>query len=74
MEDAVRTPFGHMTIDTEFRTLLQKDTGAAEDRFHDNTIEVLLPMVHFYFPKASLIWLRLPADKGSFKIGETILA
>jgi AmmeMemoRadiSam system protein B len=72
MEDAVRTPFGQMEIDAEMRALLQEELGGDEDRYRDNTIEVLLPMVHFFFPKAKLLWLRLPAEIESFSAGKII--
>ena len=72
MEDAVRTPFGHMSIDSELRSLLQNEINGAEDRFRDNTVEVLLPMVRFYFPNAMLLWLRLPAEIASFEAGKKI--
>ena len=74
LEDAVRTPFGHLPIDTELRAALFKELGGKEDRFRDNTIEVLLPMVHYFFPKANLLWLRLPANITSFDAGKAISA
>ena len=72
MEDAVRTPFGQMEIDAQLRALLQEELGGDEDRYRDNTIEVLLPMVHFFFPNAKLLWLRLPAEIESFSAGKII--
>jgi hypothetical protein len=72
MEDAVRTPFGPMPIDNALRSLLLKEFDGQEDRYRDNTIEVLLPMVHYFFPKAQLLWLRLPANIESFKSGKAI--
>jgi AmmeMemoRadiSam system protein B len=72
MEDAVSTPFGNMIINTELRNVLYKKLGGEEDRYRDNTVEVLLPMVRFFFPKASLLWLRLPAEIASFAAGKTI--
>ena len=72
MEDAVRTPFGPMPIDTELRSILMEKLDGAEDRFRDNTIEVLLPMVRYFFPQAKLLWLRLPAEIESFESGKTI--
>jgi AmmeMemoRadiSam system protein B len=78
MEDAVRTPFGSMTIDASLRqNLINELDGAhsvscAEDRYRDNTIEVLLPMAHYFFPEAKLLWLRLPAEIESFDAGKTI--
>lgn len=73
MEDAVKTPFDPMPIDAEFRSILiEKLSNSAEDRYRDNTIEVQLPMVRYFFPISSLIWLRLPADSSSFEAGKVI--
>ncbi|MDR0443053.1 MAG: AmmeMemoRadiSam system protein B [Treponema sp.] len=71
-EDAFRTPFGSMPADGEIRSRLFKELDGEEDRYRDNTVEVLLPMVHFFFPKAKLLWLRLPAEIASFEAGKAI--
>jgi AmmeMemoRadiSam system protein B len=72
MEDAVKTPFGHLPIDDQLRSVLFKELGGAEDRYRDNTVEVLLPMVHFFFPDAALLWMRLPAGAVSEKMGKAV--
>ena len=72
MEDAVKTPFGSMPIDAALRSALLKEIGGAKDGYRDNTVEVLLPMAHYFFPKANLLWLRLPASIESFESGKTI--
>jgi len=79
MEDAVKTPFGNIPIDKELRSsLMQKfednpdDFLISEDKARDNTIEVLLPMVRYYFPQSELLWLRLPAHINSFKAGQIL--
>jgi AmmeMemoRadiSam system protein B len=69
LEDAVKTPFGELPIDGELRSVLFKELGGEEDRYRDNTVEVLLPMVRFFFPKAALLWIRLPAGAASEKTG-----
>ena len=74
MEDAVKTPFSSLEIDSELRSNLIKKIGGSEDRYRDNTIEVLLPMVHFFFPKARLLWLRLPSEIQSYETGKVISA
>jgi AmmeMemoRadiSam system protein B len=74
MEDAVSTPLGPMAINAALRTALLKELGGAEDRYPDNTVEVLLPMARFFFPEASLIWMRLPAELRSFEAGKAIAA
>jgi AmmeMemoRadiSam system protein B len=72
MEDAVRTPFGSIPIDTDTRSVLIKELDGKEDGFRDNTVEVLLPMVHYFFPKSKVLWLRLGADISSFEAGKVI--
>ena len=74
MEDGVSTPLGGMVIDTELRAALHQQIGGQEDRYPDNTIEVLLPMARFFCPDASLLWVRLPADIASFEAGKAIAA
>jgi len=72
MEDAVRTPFGLISIDKDLRSILMNELNCSEDRYRDNTVEVLLPMVKYFFPNANLLWLRLPADMRSFETGRII--
>ncbi|MDR0324308.1 MAG: AmmeMemoRadiSam system protein B [Treponema sp.] len=71
-EDAVRTPFGPMPIDKELRNVLDKELEGRADLSRDNTVEVLLPMVRFFFPQAKLLWMRLPPNLLSFKAGKII--
>ncbi|MDR2470785.1 MAG: AmmeMemoRadiSam system protein B, partial [Treponema sp.] len=64
-EDAVETPLGSLEMDGELRASLGRDLPAAgldraPDCYTDNTVEVLLPMVKYFFPAARLLWLRLP--------------
>ncbi|MDR2314300.1 MAG: AmmeMemoRadiSam system protein B [Spirochaetaceae bacterium] len=72
MEDAVETPLGHIPIDTELRDLCLAKAGGEPDRWQDNTVEVLLPMARYFFPRARLLWLRLPAAISSFEAGKTL--
>jgi len=72
-EEGVKTPLGTMEIDQklreEFKNLLP---SSRPDRYQDNTVEVLLPMVHYFFPRARLLWLRFPADISSFEAGKLL--
>jgi AmmeMemoRadiSam system protein B len=72
MEEAVETPLGTLEIDTILRDELYNTLQGAPDRYQDNTVEVLLPMVKYFFPGAKLIWLRLPAELSSFTVGKFI--
>jgi AmmeMemoRadiSam system protein B len=72
MEDACLTPFGELEIDAELRDLVKKTLGGEEDVWADNTVEVLLPIIKNFFPKAKLLWTRFPAELSSFEAGKTL--
>ncbi|MCL1837227.1 MAG: AmmeMemoRadiSam system protein B [Treponema sp.] len=74
LEDAVDSPLGYMEIDAELRDALYEKINGEEDRFPDNTVEVLVPMARFFFPKARLLWVRFPADRSSFEHGKALAA
>ena len=75
-EDGVKTPFGTMNIDRQLREEFKKQVSAEKpvnsDRYQDNTVEVLLPMVHYFFPRAELLWLRFPAEQYSLMAGKLL--
>jgi AmmeMemoRadiSam system protein B len=71
-EDAVETPLGEMPMDKEFQISFGYSLGCLSDQYADNSVEVLLPMVRYFFPEAKLLWLRLPADTYSFEAGKEI--
>ena len=71
-EEGIKTPLGTMIVDIELRDEFIKQVSSKPDRYADNTVEVLLPMVHYFFPQAKLLWLRFPSEMSSFEAG-TIL-
>ena len=71
-EDGVLTPLGTMSIDKELRLEFGKRVSFKPDLYQDNTVEVLLPMVHYFFPRSKLLWLRFPAEMSSFEAGKIL--
>jgi len=71
-EDGVITPLGTMEIDREFRDEFLKKVRTRPDSYADNTVEVLLPMVHYFFPRGKVVLLRFPADLSSFEAGKIL--
>ena len=71
-EEGVKTPLGTMMVDMELREEFKKKVSSKPDRYQDNTVEVLLPMVHYFFPQAKLLWLRFPAEEASFDAGKIL--
>ena len=71
-EEAVRTPLGLMKIDRELLGEFKNLNPTESDNYRDNTVEVLLPMVQYFFPSANLVWLRFPASISSFEYGKSL--
>jgi AmmeMemoRadiSam system protein B len=68
-EEGARTPLGVMPFDIELREQLKKKLKHGTDKYQDNTVEVLLPMVHYFFPDSKLLWVRFPGDLSSYDAG-----
>jgi AmmeMemoRadiSam system protein B len=71
-----------MELDGELRralcTALEEGAGPgrawAPDHYPDNTVEVLVPLARFLFPRARLLALRLPAGSPSYETGRLLAA
>jgi AmmeMemoRadiSam system protein B len=74
---AWETPFGSIEVD-------RKLAGRLADRFsfeietprsfnRDNTIELQLPFVKYFFPNARLVSLGVPPDAASLEIGQAVV-
>ena len=72
MEEGVKTPLGTISIDQELRDEFGRQLSVRPDRYQDNTVEVLLPMVQYFFPRSKLLWLRFPAELSSFDAGKLL--
>ena len=62
-EGTVETPLGEMKIDSELFRELSKHIPIKEDTAADNTIEIQLPIVKYFFPDAKLGAFRLPPNE-----------
>ncbi|MCL2094317.1 MAG: AmmeMemoRadiSam system protein B [Treponema sp.] len=71
-EEGLKTPLGTMRIDKELQRAFEELLECQSDTYMDNTIPVLLPMAHYFFPEAAVLWLRFPADISSYTAGELI--
>jgi AmmeMemoRadiSam system protein B len=71
-EEGVQTPFGVIKIDREFRDVFSKEVNSKADIYRDNTIEVLLPMVHYFFPDTQILWTRFPENMSAYKTGQIL--
>ncbi|MFZ5452560.1 MAG: AmmeMemoRadiSam system protein B [Thermodesulfobacteriota bacterium] len=73
-EDAWETPLGNVTLATEFYGPLRKRLTLKEEYPGDNTIEIQLPLVKHFFPKAQVLALRAPHSQEAIALGEAVAA
>jgi AmmeMemoRadiSam system protein B len=71
-EDALQTPFGSLPIDTELRDAVKIPLQWQADTEIDNSVEVLLPVVHYFWPSGRVLWLRMPASPAAYAVGITL--
>jgi AmmeMemoRadiSam system protein B len=71
-EDALETPLGDAPLDRELGAAVSRALGCRPDPYADNSVEVLVPMAHFLFPRAKLLWLRFPAEASAFEAGREL--
>lgn len=73
-DDAWETPLGDMEIDQDLVRSLLKEMSLTKEPLasRDNTLEVQLPMVKYFFPKAKLLALRSPPSLKAAALGEAV--
>jgi AmmeMemoRadiSam system protein B len=74
MDDAWETPLGDIPLAQEFYEPLKQRLTLKEEYPGDNTIEVQLPMVKYFFPKARVLALRGPHSAKAVELGEAVAA
>jgi AmmeMemoRadiSam system protein B len=73
-EDAWETPLGDLPLATEFFQPLLSQLKLKAEYPGDNTIEVQLPMVKHFFPKAKLLAIRAPHSPQALEVGDAVVA
>ena len=73
-DEAWETPLGNITLATEFYQPLRKRLSLAEEYPGDNTIEVQLPMVKYFFPNARVLAVRSPHSPQALELGQAVVA
>ena len=73
-DEAWETPLGNLTLATEFYEPLRKRLTLLKESPGDNTIEVQLPLVKYFFPNAKVLALRSPHSPKAMELGEAVAA
>ncbi len=74
-EDAWETPLGPAALDNNFAMSMVSRgiADAASTRFSDNTIEVNIPIIKFFFPDTPIIAVHSPATENAVKLAESMI-
>jgi len=71
-EDAYETPLGEAAADLDLLRAIESRVHLEPDESADNTVEVQLPLVRYFFPEARALALRAPPRAESFDLGRHI--
>jgi AmmeMemoRadiSam system protein B len=76
-EGAWETPFGeiliHKSLANELAGLFSFNIETPDDFTQDNTIELQLPFVKYFFDNVKIVPIGVPPVKDSLKIGKTVV-
>jgi hypothetical protein len=74
MEEACETPFGDIEVDTGFvKNLMGRmDVKKESPTSGDNTVEIQLAMVKYFFPEAKLVAIRSPLSMKAETLGREV--
>jgi AmmeMemoRadiSam system protein B len=73
-EESCETPFGDIETHTDFVKNLMKSVEIRKENptSGDNTIEIQLAMIKYFFPEAKLVALRSPLSLRAEKLGKVV--
>jgi AmmeMemoRadiSam system protein B len=74
LEETCETPFGEIEIHKDFAEKLMKriDLKRESPSSGDNTVEVQLAMVKYFFPEAKMVALRSPLSLMAIELGQGV--
>ncbi len=71
-EDSIETPLGNLPVDKDVIKRLGSIFTMKEDLSSDNTVEVQMPIVKYFFPDSKIVWLRIGSGPESIELGSVI--
>ncbi len=72
LEHEFETPLGSLTSDFELLEELSEKLYVCPDKQADNTVEVQLPFVKYWFPNARILGLRVPPSSLAMELGKVL--
>ncbi len=59
---------GGLLNNLELRSFISGRLELCDDDSHDNTVEIQLPMIKYFYNNVTVLWLRVPPDKTALKL------
>lgn len=66
--DAWETPLGNISINNDILQKIKNNFSFYDDNMKDNTIEIQLPIIKYFFPDARIIPIRLSPDESAIQL------
>jgi AmmeMemoRadiSam system protein B len=73
-EQGYETPLGPLEADLALLDALRARLQVREDRYPDNTVEIQLPFIRHFLPKARALALRASPSQDALRLGEALAA
>jgi AmmeMemoRadiSam system protein B len=71
-EEGYETPFGIVEADSELLEEMMKEITIKEDSHPDNTVEIQLPFIKYFFPGTKAVWMRASPSQVAVELGAVI--
>ena len=71
-EEGYSTPLGILKADIELLDKIRKEIDIKEDIYSDNTVEIQLPFIKYFFPDSMVIGMRAAPSKIAAQLGEIL--
>ena len=71
-EEGYSTPHGILSADKELLDIIKKEIKVSEDIYSDNTVEIQLPFIKYFFPDSSVIGMRAAPSPIAEQLGQVI--
>jgi AmmeMemoRadiSam system protein B len=73
-DEGYYTPLVTIQADTELLSEIRKEIAVKEDKRPDNTVEIQLPLIKYFFPESRIVWLRAAPSDIAIVLGKVIHA
>ncbi len=71
-EESIETPLGNLNVEHDFIKQLSYEFKMIEDQSSDNTVEVQIPIIKYFFPNCKIVLIRIGSGSESIELGAAL--